>query len=62
VARVFWFHRTDQDCAVLWKVAAQHARYVEQGWAPANQTPVVGTVTDNVALSTQDGVLQGNRV
>jgi hypothetical protein len=52
----------DQARAVSGKSATQHARYVEKRGAPANQAPVVWAVTNDVTFSTQDRVLQGNRV
>lgn len=63
----FGLHRlqnrgSEQRCSVPWKSTAKHSRYVEQRAAPANQAPVVRTVTDDVAFGTQDRVLQGDCV
>jgi hypothetical protein len=63
----FWFfrlqcHWPDQGCPVAGKSTAKHTRYVDQRAAPTDHTSIVWTVADHVAFSTQDGVLQGNRV
>src|SRR6266849_6166821 len=51
-----------QGSAILTKTPAEHASYVEQRAAPAHQAPVVRAVTNHVTFSTQDRVLQGNRI
>ena len=59
-----WLRRFsfNQTCAALRKSTAQHMRDVNQGTAPANHTSVMRAVTDNVALGTQDSILQSDRI
>ena len=52
----------DPNCPVPRKVPAEDASYVEQRAASADQAGIMGAVTDNLALGTQDGILQRNRI
>jgi hypothetical protein len=58
----FYCLRWNEGRAILRKLSAKHASYVKQRAAPADQACVVGTVTDNVAFSTQDRILERDRI
>ncbi len=47
----------NQGRAILRKIPAEHASYVEQRPAPAYQTSVVRAVADDVTLGAQDRIL-----
>jgi hypothetical protein len=47
---------------MLRKVPAEHARYIHKRAAPADQAGIMRAVTDNLALGTQDGIFQRNRI
>jgi hypothetical protein len=59
---VFLYPDFDLNCPVLRNIPAEDPSYVEKRAAPADQTDVMGAVTDNVAFSTQHGILQRNRI
>ena len=53
---------SNQRCAIVGKIPAEHASDVEQRAASAHQTPVVWAVTDNITFGAQDGILQRDRI
>jgi len=58
------FHRFfgNQTRTLLRKVSPEHAGYVEQRTATANQTPIMWAVTDHITFSAQHGILQRYRI
>jgi hypothetical protein len=47
----FQHFRGDQARSVLGKISTEYARYVEKRTAPADQTPIMGAIADNITFS-----------